>query len=69
MSDLTIGRFEWGGENFSETAEGVDFAIEGDFEVPVLRAQLKTPSGEYVPADLNLGERIDNREGEFVFDP
>ena len=67
--DLTIGRFVWDGENFSESAENVHFAIEGGADVPVLRAQLPTSDGELVDADLNLGERIDNRDGEFVFDP
>ncbi|PLN78752.1 Cyanovirin-N [Aspergillus taichungensis] len=63
------GRFVWDGENFSDSAENVHFAIEGGADVPVLRAQLPTSDGQLVDADLNLGERIDNRDGEFVFDP
>ncbi|KAI9038363.1 CVNH domain-containing protein [Aspergillus affinis] len=61
------GSFEWEGQNFSETAEDVEFAIEGDGEVPVLRATLNNAEGEPVTADINLGERIVNDNGAFVF--
>ncbi|KAI9369821.1 Cyanovirin-N [Aspergillus egyptiacus] len=61
------GSFEWDGENFSETAEDVEFAIEGDGEVPVLRAMLRNEEGEMVPADVNLAERVVNEDGAFVF--
>lgn len=69
ICDPTIGRFVWDGENFSDSAENVHFDIEGGADVPVIRAKLPTSDGELVDADLNLGERIDNRDGEFVFDP
>jgi len=35
-----IGNFVWDGEGFSGSAENVHFTIEGDGEVPVLRATL-----------------------------
>lgn len=64
---ISLGTFQWDGENFSETAEDVHFAIEGDGEVPVLRATLNNADGEPVEADLNLAERIVNNNGSFEF--
>ncbi|KAI0113417.1 Cyanovirin-N [Daldinia grandis] len=61
------GRFEWGGVNFSETARDVSFSIEGGDSVPVLRAELQNLDGEWVGADINLGERISNDNGHFQF--
>ncbi|KAL7622170.1 hypothetical protein AAE478_007673 [Parahypoxylon ruwenzoriense] len=61
------GRFEWGGENFSETAEDISFSIEGGASVPVLRARLQRQDGEYSDADVNLAERFENQDGRFVF--
>lgn len=61
------GVFEWDGENFSESAEDVEFSIEGDGEVPVLRALLGNGEEETVEADINLSERIVNENGEFVY--
>ncbi|KAE8163790.1 Cyanovirin-N [Aspergillus tamarii] len=62
------GSFEWEGENFAESAEDISFAIEGDGEVPVLRALLLNGDGEPVEDDINLSERVFNRNGEFVFE-
>ncbi|GAB1316804.1 hypothetical protein MFIFM68171_07014 [Madurella fahalii] len=61
------GRFEWGGENFSHSAENINFSIEGDECVPVLRAALKDRKGELVQDDINLAERISNENGSFSF--
>ncbi|KAK3311055.1 Cyanovirin-N [Chaetomium strumarium] len=61
------GCFEWGGVNFSESAEGITFAIEGGDSVPVLRAGLKDLDGNVQWRDLNLGERIGNIDGNFQF--
>lgn len=61
------GHFQWGGENFSHTADDVHFAIEGDDEVPVLRAVLLNGEGEPVESNVNLSERINNDDGAFVF--
>ncbi|KAI1473177.1 Cyanovirin-N [Daldinia caldariorum] len=61
------GRFDWGGVNFSETARNISFAIEGGANVPVLRAELQNVDGEWVGADINLGERISNENGQFQF--
>ena len=60
------GRFDWGGENFSHSAEGISFQLEGGGE-PILRAELRDTDGELVAADINLAERIDNQDGHFVF--
>jgi hypothetical protein len=60
------GRFDWGGVNFSESAEEIRFELEGGGE-PILRAVLKNREGESVGADINLAERIDNQDGNFVF--
>ncbi|OGM46109.1 cyanovirin-N [Aspergillus bombycis] len=61
------GSFEWDGENFSGSAENVRFEIEGDGEVPVLRADLFNESGEAVGSDVNLSERVINENGHFAF--
>ncbi|KAE8167870.1 Cyanovirin-N [Aspergillus tamarii] len=61
------GSFEWGGANFFETAENVHFNFEGDDNVPILRAELQNEAGELQPADVNLGERIINVNGQFEF--
>jgi hypothetical protein len=64
---LQPGSFQWGGENFSISAEDVQFTIEGDGEVPVLRARLPNSAGELFDADINLSERIVNDNGSFTF--
>jgi len=61
------GQFQWDGENFSHSAQNVSFSIEGGGEVPVLRAELQNMDGEWVAHDVNLAERIENQNGEFVF--
>ncbi|KAJ4359497.1 uncharacterized protein N0V89_000052 [Didymosphaeria variabile] len=61
------GSFFWDGNNFSDTAQDVHFAIEGGGEVPVLRATLLNEDGEGVQRDLNLSERIQNYDGTFSF--
>jgi hypothetical protein len=61
------GHFQWGGENFSHSAERTFFDIEGDASVPILRAGLRNEEGEVTGADVNLSERIGNDNGSFVF--
>ncbi|KAI9931479.1 hypothetical protein ASPWEDRAFT_37718 [Aspergillus wentii DTO 134E9] len=61
------GSFVWDGGSFSESAEDVEFAIEGDGEVPVLRGKLSNSEGEMSDSDLNLSERIINVNGEFIY--
>jgi hypothetical protein len=65
-SSYIQGRFEWDGQNFSESAEEIQFNLEGD-GVPILRALLKNREGELTPADINLSERLDNSDGHFAF--
>lgn len=60
-----LGQFQWGGENFSKTADDVELDFEG--EVPVLQAQLAEADGSLVPAEINLAERIINENGDLVF--
>ncbi|EGS22562.1 uncharacterized protein CTHT_0021100 [Thermochaetoides thermophila DSM 1495] len=67
-TNYQLGNFEWGGVNFSQSAENISFAIEGGDSVPVLRASLKTIDGELVDRDINLAERIGNNNGSFVFE-
>ena len=64
---VDLGQFEWFGTSFSEHAEDVQFAIEGEGQVPVLRAQLINDNGEPVGADVNLAEHIQNVNGVFQF--
>ncbi|KAL5362221.1 Cyanovirin-N [Aspergillus floccosus] len=61
------GSFEWGGENFSLSAEDISFELEGDDNVPILRAKLANSEGEHHDADVNLAERIGNENGSFAF--
>ncbi|KAJ5494889.1 hypothetical protein N7539_000005 [Penicillium diatomitis] len=64
------GRFEWGGENFSHSAEEIHFTLderEDGPAVPILRAQLGNMEGEMCYADINLGERITNNGGNLEF--
>ncbi|KAL2131518.1 hypothetical protein VTI74DRAFT_4939 [Chaetomium olivicolor] len=61
------GNFEWGGENFSHSAENITFSLEGGDSVPVLRAGLRNVEGEVVYRDINLAERIGNNDGRFEF--
>ncbi|KAI8715248.1 CVNH domain-containing protein [Fusarium sp. LHS14.1] len=61
------GSFSWGGENFSGSAEDIELSIEGDDNVPILRAKLNPIDGDPVDADLNLAERIGNDGGNLVF--
>ncbi|KAK0649236.1 Cyanovirin-N [Cercophora newfieldiana] len=61
------GFFSWGGENFSHSAEHVNFSIEGDDSVPILRAHLADVEGNVNERDVNLAERIGNDNGSFVF--
>ena len=62
-----IGAFEWGGGGFAESASDIEFSIEGDDGIPVLRATLRNSEDEEVAADVNLAERIGNNNGEFHF--
>ncbi|OAL02816.1 Cyanovirin-N [Phaeosphaeriaceae sp. SRC1lsM3a] len=61
------GTFVWDGEGFSNSAENIYFSIEGDGEVPVLRATLLDVEGNGQERDLNLAERIGNNDGEFSY--
>ncbi|UNI24681.1 hypothetical protein JDV02_010411 [Purpureocillium takamizusanense] len=62
------GRFEWGGENYSHSAEDISFRMEGENEeTPVLRARLRDVDGNPHDADINLDERVGNDNGNFVF--
>ncbi|CAI4213420.1 unnamed protein product [Parascedosporium putredinis] len=62
------GAFQWGGGGFSGSSEDISFELEGDDQVPILRAALFNVDGEAIPADLNLAERIHNNNGEFYFE-
>ncbi|KAA8893582.1 Cyanovirin-N [Sphaerosporella brunnea] len=61
------GHFEWGGVDFSTSAQNVRYSIEGGGAVPVLRAELQTADQNWRPADVNLAERIENINGRFEF--
>ncbi|TDZ34327.1 Cyanovirin-N-like protein [Colletotrichum trifolii] len=61
------GSFQWGGQGFSNSAEDIHFTLEGDDNVPILRARLFNLEGEAVDADVNLSERVGNDNGNFVF--
>ncbi|TKW54245.1 Cyanovirin-N -like protein [Colletotrichum tanaceti] len=61
------GSFEWGGGGFADSAEDIHFELEGDDNVPILRARLFNVEGEAIDADVNLSERIGNNDGNFTF--
>ncbi|KAJ5626610.1 hypothetical protein N7528_004037 [Penicillium herquei] len=61
------GHFSWGGVNFKDSASNIELNIEGDDEVPILRATLISMEGEEIDADINLAERISNDNGDLVF--
>lgn len=60
------GRFEWGGRDFSGSAENITFTVEGDAQVPILRARLQG-SNDSSDSDVNLAERIGNDNGSLSF--
>ncbi|KAF7906807.1 hypothetical protein EAF00_001085 [Botryotinia globosa] len=53
--------------DFSHSAENVTFSIEGGGQVPVLRTFLRSRDGEEFSRDVNLAERIENHNGQFVY--
>ncbi|KAH8880813.1 Cyanovirin-N [Thozetella sp. PMI_491] len=61
------GTFEWGSQNFSESAQNIRFSVEGGDNVPVLRAELRDADGNWHERDVNLGERIGNDNGNLVY--
>ncbi|KAK4209742.1 Cyanovirin-N [Rhypophila decipiens] len=61
------GNFEWGGSDFSGSAEEISFSLEGDDSVPILRANLRDVEGNLQHRDLNLSERITNENGNFAY--
>lgn len=61
------GRFLWGGNDFAGSAEDISFAIEGEDNVPVLRARLQNSEGELFDADVNLGEHVTNNNGTLEY--
>ncbi|CAM1510204.1 Fc.00g005390.m01.CDS01 [Cosmosporella sp. VM-42] len=63
------GSFRWGSAGFADSAFDISFAIEGDDNVPILRAILNNVDGEGVSCDLNLAECIGNDHGVLVFVP
>ncbi|KAF2144538.1 uncharacterized protein K452DRAFT_284861 [Aplosporella prunicola CBS 121167] len=62
------GHFQWGAQGFSESARNISFHIEGGANVPVLRAELRDQHGNWQARDINLAERIQNRNGHFHFE-
>ena len=50
---------------FSSSAEDARVSIEGEGPVCVLRARLRDDQGEYKDSDLNLSERLANKDGTF----
>jgi len=61
------GRFVWDGQNFSQSAENVQFNIEAGGQAAVLRASLSDSQGNREARDINLGERISNNNGSFAY--
>lgn len=64
---IILGQFQWEGGDFQSSAEDISFELEGDDNVPILRATLMDVEGEGQSADINLSERIGNDNGNLVF--
>lgn len=65
---ITVGRFQWGGREFTNRAQDIRFnPEEGGSRVPVLRARLLDDSNRPLEGDVNLAERINNRGGSLQF--
>jgi len=62
------GQFAWGGTGFADSAQNIRFGFENDTQVPILRAELNDGQGNFVPRDVNLGERLGNSDGQFHFE-
>lgn len=52
--------------DFASSAENIYFSLEGDYQVPVLRARLSGSNGP-LDADVNLAECISNQNGSLSF--
>lgn len=64
LAKMKVGRFEWGGQEFTERARNISFdPDEGGSHVPVLRAELEDDAGRFLQGDVNLAERINNHDG------
>jgi hypothetical protein len=67
-ADISAGSFQWGGHDFAAKAKNIRFnPEEGGSHVPVLRAELRDDAGDYHERDVNLAERINNRNGNLQF--
>jgi len=64
----SYGQFEWGGINFSGSAQNINFGFEGDQQMPILRAELQDNEGNWIARDIDLAERIGNNDGQFLFE-
>jgi hypothetical protein len=68
FADIPAGSFQWGGHDFTMKARNIRFnPEEGGSHVPVLRAELQDDAGYYHERDVNLAERINNRDGYLQF--
>ncbi|KAF4980017.1 hypothetical protein FZEAL_3879 [Fusarium zealandicum] len=54
-------------QDFADSAEDISFELEGDDNVPVLRASLNPADGDPVEANINLAECIGNDGGVLVY--
>ncbi|KAJ5165568.1 Cyanovirin-N, partial [Penicillium coprophilum] len=61
------GHFQWEGGDFQSSADDISLELEGDDNLPILRATLNDVEGEGQAADINLSERIGNDNGRLVF--
>ncbi|EGD97185.1 cyanovirin-N homolog [Trichophyton mentagrophytes] len=59
------GNFSWGERDFSNSACNIRLQFDEAINLPILRATLTTSSGDQVARDVNLAERITNKNGCF----
>ncbi|EGD90629.1 hypothetical protein H112_02093 [Trichophyton rubrum D6] len=59
------GSFSWGERDFSNSASNIWLQFDEATNLPILRATLTTSNGEEVARDVNLAERITNKNGCF----
>lgn len=59
------GHFAWDAFNFSDSAK--DLTVDGYGDSLRLRGTLENNKGEYVPADIRLGERVRIRDDKLQY--
>ncbi|KAI5294983.1 hypothetical protein KEM55_006373 [Ascosphaera atra] len=63
------GKLVWNSSDFSKSAKDISLQQAGDGTPPVLRAWVGDGQGGHNYVELNLGEKIANKDGHFHYEP